>query len=152
MHWINHYPRNNSISFKATYPLNSDLSSEQRYWQGGGVIKMESPILFSFPPQHFISPGRRFETTSALRLFPVAHVVRLIGTNVFMLRQKMRYLLLLANVDVRSSNMKIPRCRMADYVKKMYFNACRSCSMIILPQPIRSCRFVISLLYINRNL
>ena len=116
---------------------------------------MESPILFSSPPpQHFISPGRRFEKTSAVRLFPVAHVVRLIGTNVFMLRQKMRYLLLLANVDFRISNMKIPRCSMADYVKEMYFNACRSCSTIILPQPIKSCRcrFVISLLCIDRNL
>ena len=139
MHWINHYPRNNSINFKATYPLNSDLSSGQRYWRGGGADKNGiSNFIFSPPPQHFILPGRQFEKTSALRLFPVAHVVRLIGTNVFMLRQKMRYLLLLANVDVRSSNMKIPRCRMADYVKEMYFNACRSCSTIILPQPIRS--------------
>ena len=94
---------------------------------------MECPILFSASPPLFISLDRRFEKTSALRLFPVANVVRLIGTHVFMLRQKVRYLLLLASVDVRTSNMKIPCGHMADYVKEMYFNACRTSSTIILP-------------------
>ena len=78
--------------------------------------------------------GRRLEKTSALRLFPVAHVARLIGTDVFMLQKKVRYLLLLASVDVRTSNIKIPCCRMADYVKEMYARAAR---LFCLIQPIR---------------
>ena len=99
------------------------------------LIKTECPIFFSAPPPPlFITLGRRLVKTSALRLFPVAHVVRLIGTDVFMLRQKVRYLLLLASVDVRTSNMKIPCCRMADYVKEMYARAAR---LFCLIQPIR---------------
>ena len=27
IHWINHYPMDNSINFDSTYPLDSDLSS-----------------------------------------------------------------------------------------------------------------------------
>ena len=31
IHWINHYPPDNSIGFASFYPLNSDLSGGQRY-------------------------------------------------------------------------------------------------------------------------
>ena len=31
IHWINHYPRDNSIGFASVYPLDSDLSGGQRY-------------------------------------------------------------------------------------------------------------------------
>ena len=31
IHWINHYPLDNSIGFASVYLLDSDLSSEQRY-------------------------------------------------------------------------------------------------------------------------
>ena len=34
-------------------------------------------------------------------------------------------------VVVRTSNMKISRCRLADYVKTLHQKACRTCSMII---------------------
>ena len=31
IHWINHYPLDNSIGFTSVYPLASDLSGGQRY-------------------------------------------------------------------------------------------------------------------------
>ena len=31
IHWINHYPLDNSIGFASVYPLDSDLSGGQRY-------------------------------------------------------------------------------------------------------------------------
>ena len=31
IHWINHYPVDNSICFASVYPLDSDLSAGQRY-------------------------------------------------------------------------------------------------------------------------
>ena len=31
IHWINHYPADNSIGFASVYPLDSDLSGGQRY-------------------------------------------------------------------------------------------------------------------------
>ena len=31
IHWINHYPLDNSISFASVYLLDSDLSAGQRY-------------------------------------------------------------------------------------------------------------------------
>ena len=60
MHWMNHCPRNNSINFKATYPLNSDLSSGQRYWRGVGEIEADkngiSNFIFSPPPNILFRP------------------------------------------------------------------------------------------------
>ena len=43
----------------------------------------------------------------------------------------MKDLLLRAPVVVRTSNMKIPRCRLANYVKTLHQKACRTCSTII---------------------
>ena len=43
----------------------------------------------------------------------------------------MKDLLLRAHVVVRTSNMKISRCRLADYVKTLHQKACRTCSTII---------------------
>ena len=31
IHWINHYPLDNSIGFDSVYPLDSDLSGGQRH-------------------------------------------------------------------------------------------------------------------------
>ena len=44
---------------------------------------------------------------------------RLLGTNVFHVTAKMKDLLLRARVVVRTSNMKISRRRLADYVKTL---------------------------------
>ena len=43
----------------------------------------------------------------------------------------MKDLLLWARVVVRTSNIKISRRRLADYVKTLHQNACRTCSTII---------------------
>ena len=48
-----------------------------------------------------------------------------------MQRQRMKGLLLLALVVVRTSKMKISRPRLADYIKKLDQKACRTCSTII---------------------
>ena len=45
--------------------------------------------------------------------------------------QRMKDLLLRAPVVVRTSNMKISRRRLADYVKTLHQKACRTCSTII---------------------
>ena len=50
---------------------------------------------------------------------------------VFMYRQRMKDLLLRAPVVVRTSNMKISRRRLADYVKTLHQKACCTCSTII---------------------
>ena len=47
--------------------------------------------------------------------------------------QRMKNLLLRACVVVRTSNMKISRRPLADYVKTMHKKACRTCSTIIFP-------------------
>ena len=58
---------------------------------------------------------------------------------VFMQKQRMKDLLLRARVVVRTSNMKISRRHLADYVKKLHQKACRTCSTIIfLVKPIKS--------------
>ena len=43
----------------------------------------------------------------------------------------MKNLLLQAHVVVRTSNLKISRCCLADYVKTLHQKACRMCSTII---------------------
>ena len=50
-----------------------------------------------------------------------------------MQRQRMKDLLLRARVFVRTSNMKISRRHLADYVKKLLQKACRTCNTIIFP-------------------
>ena len=45
----------------------------------------------------------------------------------------MEDLLLRVHVAVRTSNMKISRRCLADYVKKLQQKACRTCSTIIFP-------------------
>ena len=50
---------------------------------------------------------------------------------VFMSRQRMKDLLLRARAVVRTSNMKISRRHLADYVKTLHQKACRMCSTII---------------------
>ena len=51
----------------------------------------------------------------------------------------MKDLLLRACVVVKTSNMKISRRRLADYVKTLHQKACRTCSTIIFfIQPIKS--------------
>ena len=50
---------------------------------------------------------------------------------VFMWRQRVKDLLLRAPVVVRTSNMKISRRRLADYVKTLHQKAWRTCSTII---------------------
>ena len=75
-------------------------------------------------------------------------------------RQRMKDLLSRARVVVRTSNMKISRRRLADYVKNVHHKACRTCSTIIFPRSTnriidlwRCCRrrFVNSLLFVNVN-
>ena len=44
---------------------------------------------------------------------------------------EVKILLLRARVFVRTSNMKISRRRLADYVKTFHQNVCRTCSTII---------------------
>ena len=77
---------------------------------------------------------------SLLRLFHVDHVVQ--HTRIALslawyerfsckLRQRVKDLLLRARVVVRTSNMKISRRRLADYVKTLHQKACRTCSTII---------------------
>ena len=76
---------------------------------------------------------------SLLRLFYVDHVVQ--NTRIalslawyerfFMERQRVKDLLLRTRVVVRTSNMKISRRRLADYVKILHQKACRTCSTII---------------------
>ena len=51
----------------------------------------------------------------------------------------MKDLRLRACVDVRSSNMKIPQRRLADYVKFFYQKACCTCSTIIFPHSLICC-------------
>ena len=43
----------------------------------------------------------------------------------------MKVLLLRARIVVRTSNMKISRRRLADYVKTLHQKACRTCSTIM---------------------
>ena len=50
---------------------------------------------------------------------------------VFVWRQRRKDLLLQARVVVRTSNMKISRRRLSDYVKTLHQKACRTCSTII---------------------
>ena len=45
--------------------------------------------------------------------------------------ERMKDLLLRARVVVRTSNMKISRRRLADFVKTLHQKACRTCSTII---------------------
>ena len=45
----------------------------------------------------------------------------------------MKDLLLGVHVVVKTLNLGIWRCRLADYVKECYYSACRTCSMIIFP-------------------
>ena len=58
------------------------------------------------------------------------------------LLQKMKDLLLCVHVVVKTLNMVISRCLLADDVKELYLSACRTCSTcsttIFLIQPIRS--------------
>ena len=51
----------------------------------------------------------------------------------------MKDLLLRARVVVRSSNMKIPQRRLADYVIFFYQKACRTCNTIIFPHSLICC-------------
>ena len=46
----------------------------------------------------------------------------------------MKDLLLWVRVVMRTSEMKIWRRRLADYVKKLHQKACRACSTIIFPR------------------
>ena len=64
-------------------------------------------------------------TKKANRTF--ACLVRMI----FTWRQRVKDLLLRARVVVRTSNIKIPRRRLADYVKHLHQKVCRTCSTII---------------------
>ena len=65
---------------------------------------------------------------------------------VFTHRKRMKDLLLLAHVVVRTSKTKISRLHLADYVKKLHQKACRTCSRIICPHStnqiidLQSCR------------
>ena len=49
IHWINHYPLDNSIGFASVYPLASDLSGGQRYSSfeqlGPGSRNLQRAIL-----------------------------------------------------------------------------------------------------------
>ena len=66
-----------------------------------------------------------------VRLYKIGGVhFRLLGTNVFHLKLK-KDLVLRARVVVRTSNMKISRRRLADYVKTLQQKACYTCSTII---------------------
>ena len=47
----------------------------------------------------------------------------------------MKDLLLQARIVVRTSNMKISRRHLVDYVKKLRQRVCRKCSKIIFPHP-----------------
>ena len=71
---------------------------------------------------------------------------------VFMLRETMKDLLLSARVVVRTSNIKIPCRRLADYVKTLHQKACCTCSSIIFfIQPIISliCSFDVAVVILN---
>ena len=73
---------------------------------------------------------------SVLRLFRVDDVVRNSALSLawhewFWCKGKERNLLLQARVVIRTSNMKISRRRLADYVKTLHQKACRTCSTII---------------------
>ena len=50
----------------------------------------------------------------------------------------MKDLLLQARIVVRTSNVKISRRHLVDYVKKLRQRACRTCSAIIFLEPIKS--------------
>ena len=56
---------------------------------------------------------------------------RKLGTKGFQERQRVKDLLLGARVVARTSNMKISRRRLADYVKILHQKACGTCSTII---------------------
>ena len=45
----------------------------------------------------------------------------------------MKDLLLSVHDAVQTLNLEVSRCRLADYVKKSYLSACRTCSTIIFP-------------------
>ena len=49
---------------------------------------------------------------------------------VFMTRQRVKDLLLQARIVVRTSNVKISRRRLADYIKALHQKACHTCSTI----------------------
>ena len=61
---------------------------------------------------------------------------RLLGTNGFHVKAENEDLLLQARVVVRTSNMKISRRRLVDYVTKLHQKACCACSTIIFPHSI----------------
>ena len=68
---------------------------------------------------------------SVLQLFHISHlVVTCLTWMIFMRRQRMKDLLLRARIFVTTSNMKISRCHLADYIKTLHQKAC---SMIIFP-------------------
>ena len=61
---------------------------------------------------------------------------RLLGTNGVHVKAKserVRDLLLRARIVVRTSNMKISRRHLADYVKTLLQKACHTCCMITFP-------------------
>ena len=78
---------------------------------------------------------------SVLRLFQVGHVIQNRRSALslsrhewfFMQRQRMKDLLLVAHVVVRTPKMKISRRYFADYVIKLHQKACRTWSTIIFP-------------------
>ena len=45
----------------------------------------------------------------------------------------MKDLQLYVHVIVKTLNLEISRCYLADYVKECQYSACRTCGMIILP-------------------
>ena len=45
----------------------------------------------------------------------------------------MKDLLLCVHVVLKTLNLEISRCHLADYVKELYSSACRTCSTIISP-------------------
>ena len=55
---------------------------------------------------------------------------RLLGTNGFHIRQRMKDFLLRACVVVRTSNMKTSRCRLTEHIKKLHQKVRCTCSTI----------------------
>ena len=92
-------------------------------------------------PRWLLQRKLHFEEVILL-LFHVGHVAqktrievrfRLLGTNGFHAKQRMKDLLLWARVVVRTSNMKIAACRQADCANNLHQNTCCTCSTIIFP-------------------
>ena len=56
---------------------------------------------------------------------------RLLGTSGFYVKAEVKNSLLLAVVVLRTSNMKISRRHLADFIKELLVKVCHSCSTII---------------------